>query len=60
MKKQVILDCDDVKQIIANSFNVDTNKVGICIYTDIEGYGMNECHVAKLNVTVEVPMVAQR
>ena len=60
MKKQVILDSDDVKQIVANSFNVDTNKVGIYMYTDIEGHGVNECHVSKLNVTVEVPMVDQR
>lgn len=60
MKKQVILDCGDVQQIIANSFNVDTNKVDIDLYTDIEGYGVNECHVARMKVTVEVPMVDQR
>lgn len=56
MKKKLILDYGDVEQIIADSFGVDVNNVDIDLYTDIEGYGMNEQYVAKIKVTVEVPM----
>ena len=60
MKKQVCLTQDDIRQIIANAFSVDTDKVDLEPYKDIEGYGTGEHYVAKVKATVEVPMNDQR
>lgn len=56
MKKKIILDYGDVEQIIADSFGVDVSNVDIDLYTEIEGYGLNEQHVPRIEVTVEVPI----
>ena len=60
MKKQICLTQDDIRQIIANSFSVDTDKVNLEPYQDLEGYGTGEHFVAKVKATVEVPMNDQR
>lgn len=36
------LDIDDIRSIIAHSFNVSKEKVMIDCYMDTVGYGMNE------------------
>ena len=60
MKKQIVLTQDDIHQIIANAFSVDTDKVDIEPYNDLEGYGTGEHFVAKVKATVEVSMNDQR
>ena len=60
MKKQICLTQDDIQQIIANAFSVDTDKVDLELYKDVEGYGTGEHYVAKVKATVEVPMNDQR
>lgn len=60
MKKQICLTQDDIQQIIANTFNVDNDKVYIESYKDLEGYGTSEYYVARVKATVEVPMNEQR
>lgn len=60
MKKQICLTQDDIRQIIANAFAVDTDKVDLEPYKDLEGYGTGEHYVAKIKATVEVPMNYQR
>lgn len=60
MKKQICLTQDDIQQIIANAFSVDTDKVDLELYKDVEGYGTSERYVAKVKATVEVPMNDQR
>ena len=58
MKKQFVLDEQDIIQTISNSFSVDTDKVHIDrrYEEDVESFGLNE----KIIVTVEVPMNDQR
>ena len=60
MKKQIIISQDDIQQIIANAFDVDTDKVDLKPYMDLEGYGLGEHYVAKVKATIEVPMNDQR
>lgn len=60
MKKQICLTQDDIQQIIANTFNVDNDKVYIESYKDLEGYGTSGYYVARVKATVEVPMNEQR
>lgn len=56
MKKQVILTFSDIRQIIANSFNVSTDKVDLECFTESEGYGLTEHEVPRVKATVEIPM----
>jgi len=58
MKKQFVLDEQDIIQTISNSFSVDTDKVHIDrrYEEDGESFGLKE----KIIVTVEVPMNDQR
>ena len=58
MKKQVVLNEDDIRQTIANSFNVDKAKVNIerRYEEDTVEFGVAE----KVYVIVEVPMNDQR
>lgn len=56
MKKQVCLTQDDIRQIIANAFCVDIDKVNLEPYKDLEGWGSSEHFVAKVKATIEVPM----
>ena len=60
MKKQICLTQDNIRQIIANAFSVDTDKVDLEPYKDLEGCGTSEHYVAKVKATVEVPMNEQR
>ena len=60
MKNQVYLTQDDIRQIIANAFSVDTDKVNLEPYKDLEGYGTSEHFIAKVKATVEVPMNDRR
>ena len=60
MKKQICLTQDDIRQIIANAFSVDTDKVDLEPYQGLEGYGTGEHYVARVKATVEVPMNDQR
>lgn len=60
MKKQICLTQDEIRQIIADAFNVDNDKVYLEPYKDLEGYGTGEHYVAKVKATVEVPMNEQR
>ena len=58
MKKQFVLDEDDIRQTIANSFNVDKAKVNIERRYEEE---IVEFEVAeKVYAIVEVPMNDQR
>lgn len=58
MKKQIVLDEDDIRQTIANSFNVDKAKVNIerRYEDDPVEFGVSE----KVYAIVEVPMNDQR
>ena len=60
MKKQICLTQDDIAQIIADSFSVETDKVNVEMFVDIEGYGLHEHYSNKVRATVEVPMNDQR
>ena len=60
MKKQVVLDKSDIRQQLANIFNVDTDKVQIECFMDVEGYGPGEQLAPNVRATIEVPMVDQR
>ena len=60
MKKQVILNKEDIRQCIADAYFVDKNKVDVETFMDIEGYGPNEHEVANVKATVELPMNDQR
>ena len=60
MKKQIVLTKDDIKQTLANSFNVDMDKVHIECFMDVEGYGQGEVLAPNVRATVEVPMNDQR
>lgn len=53
MKKIIRLDEDDIIQIIANSFNVDQDKVDLEIVTNWEGYGPMEKQVHRARVTIK-------
>lgn len=55
MKNQVYLAQDDIRQIIANAFCVDVDKVNLEPYKDYE-WGSSEHYVEKVKATVEVPM----
>ena len=58
MKKQFVLDEQDIIQTISNSFSVGTDKVHIDrrYEEDGESFGLKE----KIIVTVEVPINDQR
>ena len=58
MKKQFVLDEQDIIQTISNSFSVDSDKVHIDrrYEEDGESFGLKE----KIIVTVEVPINDQR
>lgn len=56
VQKQILLDEEDIKQVIANSYDVGLNKVSIETYVDVEGYGLGEHYVTKVRATVETPM----
>ena len=60
MKKQIVLNEDDIRQTIANSFNVDKDKVTMNNYMKTEGQGLGEHLVPVFTVTIEVPMNDQR
>lgn len=60
MKKQIVLDRKDIQQALANSFNVDTNKVHIECSMDVDGYGPGEQLAPQVKATIEVPMNDQR
>ena len=60
MKKQIVLDEEDVRQTIANAYNVDKDKVSLEIVIVTEGCGVSEHLVKRTKVTVEVPMNDQR
>lgn len=53
MEKIIRLDEDDIIQIIANSFNVDQDKVDLKIVTNWEGYGPMEKQVHRARVTIK-------
>ena len=56
MKKQVILNYDDIKKIIADSFNISIDNVNLECFTEWEGYGPYEHRVPKVKATVEMPI----
>ena len=60
MKKQIVLNEDDIRQTIANSFDTDKDKVTIEHQMETEGYGLSEHLVPVFTVTIEVPMNDQR
>lgn len=53
MEKIIRLDEYDIIQIIANSFNVDQDKVDLEIVTNWEGYGPIEKQVRRVKVTIK-------
>ena len=60
MKKQIVLTQDDIRQTLANSFNVDKSKVTIEHFMEVEGQGMGELLVPVFKAIIEVPMNDQR
>ena len=59
MKKQIVLNQEDIRQTIANSFNVDKDKVEIdWDVSKIKDHVSSEFLAIK--ATVEVPMNDQR
>lgn len=60
MKKQIVLSREDIQQALANSFNVDTDRVQIECFMDVEGLGPGERLAPQVKATIEVPMVDRR
>ena len=60
MKKQVILQENDIVQTIANSFSVDTKDVMLRHYKETIGYGYSEKDVDRVEITVNLPMNDRR
>ena len=60
MKKQIVLNQEDIRQTIANSFSVGKDKVTLEHHMEMEGQGMGEHLVPVFKATVEVPMNDQR
>ena len=56
MKKQVILEEEDIAQIIAEKFSVERGNVLIEMVQNIEGYGRGEWISKKARATVQVPL----
>ena len=56
MKKQIVLNEDDIRKTIANSFNVDKDSVTFTFYERTINYQPKD----HFKVTVEVPMNDQR
>lgn len=54
MRTVTQLNQDDVKQILANYFNVDIYKVKLCIAKDYEGIGSMEHEMSRIIAEVEV------
>ena len=60
MKKQIILNEDDIVTELAKAYSVNTDCVSIERYTDCEGYGTSEKEVGKINVIINFPTNGQR
>ncbi len=60
MKKQIVLNQDDIRQTIANSLSVGKDKVILEHTYETEGQGMGERMVPVLIAIVEIPMNDQR
>lgn len=60
MRKQLILEEEDIITEIAKAYAVDKDNVSIERYTDTVGYGMAESEVHKIQVVVEFPVNDQR
>ena len=56
VQQQILLDEEDIKQVIANSYDVDLNNVSLEIYVGVEGYGLGERYAYKVKATVDTPM----
>ena len=55
MKKQIILDDDDIRRIIAESFSVEKESVELQPLIRLEGYGPSEHYVERVKATVHLP-----
>ncbi len=60
MRKQLILEEEDIITEIANAYAVNTDSVSIERYTDTTGYGMAESTVHKVRVVINFPVNGQR
>ena len=60
MIKHIVLNEDDIRQVIANSFSVDKAKVYLITFTETKGYGMGEHTVTSVKAHVDVPVNEQR
>lgn len=60
MRKQLILEEEDIITEIANAYAVNKDSVSIERYTDTVGYGMMESDVHKVRVVVNFPVNDQR
>lgn len=60
MTKQIVLNEDDIRQVIANSFSVDKGKVYLITFTETKGYGTGEHTVTSVKANVDIPMNDQR
>lgn len=56
MRKQLILEEEDIVTEIANAYDVNPNNVSIERYTDTVGYGMAESNVHKVRIVVNLPV----
>ena len=54
MKSQIILDPEDIKQIVAEKYKVDSDKVEVRCYTTCVGYGMGEREEPTFEVRIRV------
>ena len=55
MKKQIILDDDDIRRIIAESFSVEKESVELQPQIRLEGYGLSEHYSERVKATVHLP-----
>ena len=55
MKKQIILDDDDIRRIIAESFSVEKESVELQPQIRLEGYGPSEHYAERVKATVHLP-----
>lgn len=52
MKTKVFLDEYDVRRIVAKHYNVEPKNVDVHLSISMEGYGMNEHEVPKMEIIV--------
>lgn len=53
MKRQIVLDQEDIQQALANAYNTDIKNVRIEVIIEFEGIGRGEHPVHKAKATID-------